>query len=326
MMSNEQLVSVIIPVYQVEDYLNQCLDSVINQTYSNLEIIIVDDGSTDNCPALCDEWSEKDNRIRVIHKENGGLSDARNKGMQLATGEYIAFVDSDDWIASEMFERLLQAIQKDDSDIAACAVEMVWDNGEKELLTVNTNCVLNHYEAQEALLDETLLKQPVWYKLYRHDAIRHIMFEVGKTHEDVFWSYQAIGNANRVSLVEYIGYYYRQHSDSIMGQQYGVSRLDAVEAIERRYRYLKKYYPKLERKARISILSTCIYHSQMALKNMSKSDQKIVFQYLNDVVSRYSFSRSDYNEMKITHRVWFDIGRLSLKLVGCIKNILHVGI
>ena len=326
MMSNDQLISVIIPVYQVENYLDQCLESVVGQTYSNLEIILVDDGSTDGCPALCNEWEKKDSRIRVVHKENGGLSDARNVGMQLVTGELIAFVDSDDWIAPEMFQRLLEAIQKDNSDIAACSVEMVWENGTKRLLTAKTNRVLDHDEAQEALLAETLLKQPVWYKIYKYTIIRDILFEVGKMHEDAFWSYQVIGNANRVSIIDYVGYYYRQHSDSIMGKEYSINRLDSIEAAERRYKFLAEKYPNLEKRARISILSNCIYHGQMALKYLSKEDQKKAFYYLNDVKNRYSFSRRDFSGMKMSHRLWYDLGRFSLRLVGKIKNLLRVGI
>ena len=106
------LISVIVPVYKVEPYLDKCVRSIVEQTYQNLEIILVDDGSPDNCGAICDAWAEKDSRIKVIHKENGGLSDARNAGMDVATGQWIAFVDSDDWIAEEMYESLLNAAKK----------------------------------------------------------------------------------------------------------------------------------------------------------------------------------------------------------------------
>ena len=123
------MISVIVPIYNVEKYVNKCVGSIVNQTYTNLEIILVDDGSPDRCPEICDEWAKKDSRIKVIHKKNGGLSDARNAGMKIASGDYIAFVDSDDWIAPEMYERLLMAIKNDNSDIAACAVKMVWEDG-----------------------------------------------------------------------------------------------------------------------------------------------------------------------------------------------------
>ena len=117
-MNNNPKISVIVPVYKVEKYLDKCVESIVNQTYKNLEIILVDDGSPDNCPAMCDEWAEKDERIRVIHKENGGLADARNAGMDIATGDYIGFVDSDDWIEPNMYEVLLKNALKYDADIS----------------------------------------------------------------------------------------------------------------------------------------------------------------------------------------------------------------
>ena len=164
----ELLISVIVPVYKVEKYLNRCVNSIINQIYKNLEIILIDDGSPDKCPYICDEWSKRDSRIKVLHKQNGGLSDARNAGLKIATGEFIGFVDSDDWIAPEMYERLLTAIIKDQSDIAECNVKMVWKNNlQSKMLLQQNNCVLKRDEAQLELLNESKLKQPVWNKLYK---------------------------------------------------------------------------------------------------------------------------------------------------------------
>lgn len=121
-MISENLISIIVPVYKVEKYLKRCVKSIVNQTYKNLEIILIEDGSPDQCPYMCEEWSKRDPRIKVIHKQNGGLSDARNEGLKISTGEFIGFVDSDDWIAPEMYERLLNAIIADQSDIAQCNV------------------------------------------------------------------------------------------------------------------------------------------------------------------------------------------------------------
>ena len=319
-------ISVIVPVYKVESYLDRCVQSIVSQTYRDLEIILVDDGSPDNCPAMCDSWAEKDSRIRVIHKANGGLSDARNAGLTLVTGEYISFIDSDDWIAPEMLEKLFDALQRDDSDIAACTVQMVWeDDTPAKLLTVQRSCVLERDEAQRALLRETLLKQPVWYKLYRRETIDAIPFEEGKYHEDVYWSYQAIGNARRVSLIEYIGYYYFQRSGSIMGEGYSLRRLDAIEAYERRFRYLKEHFPALEREARVGMVSACIYHGQMALKFLPAAERKQAMRYLNEVKGRYPIKHTEYANRKITHRLWMDLARVSLTFTCKLKNLLGVG-
>ena len=149
-----ELISIVVPVYKVEPYLDKCVSSIVNQTYKNLEIILVDDGSPDNCPAMCDAWAEKDNRIRVIHKPNGGLSDARNAGMSVATGELMAFVDSDDWIAPDMYEKLYHHLTEDGSDIAACGVQMVWENDTPpRLLTRPGSRTLNRDEAMQAIIE-----------------------------------------------------------------------------------------------------------------------------------------------------------------------------
>ena len=327
MMSSKDCISVIVPVYKVEPYLDRCVQSIVTQSHKNLEIILVDDGSPDNCPAMCDAWAEKNSRIRVIHKENGGLSDARNVGMAAATGKYIAFVDSDDWIAPEMFERLVKALQIDGSDIAACTVEMVWeDDSPSQLLTVQMNRSLDQQEAQKALLEESLLKQPVWYKIYRRDTVKDIAFEVGKYHEDVYWSYQAIGNANRVSLIDYIGYYYFQRAGSIMGEGYSLRRLDAIEAFERRYQYIKKNFPELEQEARLSVVGNCIYHGQMALKHLPRDEGVQIIRRLTKVKNKYPIKHSEYANQKFTHRLWLALSKVSLLSVCRVKNALGIGV
>lgn len=321
------VISVIVPVYKVEPYLDKCLQSIVDQTYSKLDIILVDDGSPDNCPAMCDAWAKKDTRIKVIHKANGGLSDARNAGLAVATGGYISFIDSDDWIAPEMLERLAHALERDDSDIAACSVKMVWEDGtQSKFLTAKTSCVLDRNQAQEALLRESLLKQPVWYKLYRREIVEGLRFEVGKCHEDVFWSYQAIGNARRVSVIDYVGYYYLQRSGSIMGEGYSLKRLDAVEAYEKRYHYLAQYFPELEKLARVGLTNSCVYHGQMALKYLPKPEADRVLKRLRTVMDKYPIRHHDYAEGKITHRVWVDLARVSLPAVCRVKNALGVGL
>ena len=327
MSRSEGLISVIVPVYKVEKYLDRCVQSIVDQTYSNLEIILVDDGSPDNCPAMCDIWAEKDDRIQVIHKENGGLSDARNAGMAVVTGTYISFIDSDDYIAPEMLERLVKAMEDDHSDIAACAVEMVRENGDPwKLLTVKTNCVLNQIEAQKALLDESLLKEPVWYKLYKNDLIQEIPFERGKYHEDVFWSYQAIGKAQCISLIDYVGYYYTQRDGSIMGQDFSLKRLDAVEAYEKRLRYFAEKYPTLEKEMRKKLFSACIYYGQRVLECTNEEGKKQGFSYLEIIAKKYPLPRSAYATDKITHRLWFAMGGVSLRGVCDLKNFLKIGI
>lgn len=326
-MNCKGLISIIVPIYKVEKVLDRCIRSIVCQTYSDLEIILVNDGSPDNCPDICDRWEKKDSRIKVIHKENGGLSDARNAGLEFANGEFIGFVDSDDWIAPEMYERLLNSMIQNNSDIAACSVEMVWENNsQSRMLTQQKNCVLNRKEAQLELLIESKLKDPVWYKLYRKSVIEGMFFEKGKYHEDVFWSYRAIGNANSVSIIDYIGYYYWQRGESIMGEKYSLKRLDAVEGKCNRQEYFKEYFPELESKGLVDLWFTCLYQGQVALKELSQKEVLQVFQRLKEVLKKYPILKKSFKDIKKMHRIWIFMEKISLIQTCKIRNLLKVGI
>lgn len=325
-MSTEALISVIVPVYKVERYLDRCVQSIVDQSYRNLEIILVDDGSPDACPSMCDAWAKKDPRIRVIHKQNGGLSDARNTGVAVATGEYISYIDSDDWIAPEMLERLAAAMERDDSDIAACTVEMVWADGiPSRLLTVKKNRVLEGQDAEKALLEESLLKQPVWYKLYRRFIAEDLPFPVGKFHEDVFWSYQAVGRARRVSVIDYVGYFYFQRPGSIMGEGYSLKRLDAIEGLVQLSNDMRVMFPELADLAKIKLAFACIYHGQMALKHLSTEETEKVISFLQAAVRDNTFFSQARRKMKTSHRIWLTLAFCSLPLTCRIRNMLGIG-
>ena len=317
-------ISVIVPVYKVEPYLDKCVSSIVNQTYKNLEIILVDDGSPDNCPAMCDAWAEKDSRIRVMHKTNGGLSDARNAGMAVATGELMAFVDSDDWIVPDMYEYLYQRLTEDNSDIAACGVQMVWeDKTPSRALTREGSCVLNQEEAMQAIIEESWLKQPVWYKLYKTALVRDILFPKGKYHEDVFWSYQAVGRAQRVSVSDHIGYYYLQRGGSIMGEGYSLKRLDAVEAKVQRYAYIQERFPALSPLTTKNLWFTCIYHGQLALRNL---DEKAVVQVMAFLQSVLKSNPVVTDGCTWKERIWLRMARLDLRMTCRLRTCLHIGL
>ena len=155
-------ISVIVPVYEVEAYLDRCVQSIVDQTYTNLEIVLVDDGSPDNCGAMCDAWAEKDSRIRVIHQENGGLSAARNAGLAVATGDLIGFVDSDDYVSGDMYQLLWENMKTEGSDIAVCGVQMVYDDGTLgQPFTKEGCCVLRGEEVLRASIEESWLLSQV---------------------------------------------------------------------------------------------------------------------------------------------------------------------
>lgn len=223
------LISIIIPVYNVEKYINKCLESVINQTYRNLEIILVDDGSEDKSGKICEEISIKDNRIRVIHKENGGLSDARNIGLDNSNGEYIAFIDSDDFIERDMIEFLYYNINKYDADISICSnyifdEEECIDNSTKEIKVYNRLEIL-----KEVLLDEKI-RSYAWNKMYKRDLFYNIRFPKGRVFEDILTIPKLFEKANKVVLNDVAKYYYRQREGSILHVQNKKIRLEYINA------------------------------------------------------------------------------------------------
>ena len=246
----EELISVIVPIYKVEAYLERCIGSIVNQTYKNLEIILVDDGSPDSCPDICDAWKEKDDRIKVIHKKNGGLSDARNAGMQIMAGTYISYIDSDDWVANDMYEKMMYAIKKNDADICECQFEKT------------AGIVKSNKEQQTDKV--TILKKEIVDQLY---------FEKGKYNEDEFWTYQAVERAEKIVQIEDVGYYYFFREDSIINETYNIRKLDALEARYQRMKYLEKY-PEIYGVAKRQLVFNCMYHYQKGLRFLSGSDLK----------------------------------------------------
>ncbi len=321
------MISVIIPVYKVEKYLEQCIRSVVEQTMEQLEIILVDDGSPDQCPELCDAWSTKDDRIKVLHQTNGGLSDARNAGLAVATGDYIGFVDSDDFLDHQMYEKLYQSMQRQDADIAAGCVRLVWDTGRsEEMISVAKEQTLSNVQATEALFEETLVKKPVWYKLYKREVIQDICFAVGKCHEDDFWSYQVMANAKKVVLVPDAVYYYRQRGDSIMGQGLLRKRLDAMEAMEERYGFFCEHYPHLAQKARWKIYEFGVYLMQKIIAEEKSAETLHIQKEIRAYLHRYEPTWQEIRQMPRGMAMWTAMEKLSLGNTCRLRNALHRGV
>lgn len=231
----DDLISVIVPVYNVEKYLCKCVDSVINQTYKNLEIILVDDGSPDSCGKICNKYANKDARVKVIHKENGGLSDARNIGIDAAKGEYLAFIDSDDYIAPEMIETLYNYISRDGSDMALCNFTYV-DEKFIEIKDRNSDSPIQNelISGEEALKKLTERKSwyyvVAWNKLYKRCLFEKIKFPKGKVNEDEFVVHHIFYKCNTISCVKNSFYFYVQREGSIMSAASKLKKMDAVEA------------------------------------------------------------------------------------------------
>ena len=212
---SKPLVSIIVPIYKVEPYLRRCLDSIVNQTYANLEIILVDDGSPDNCPQICEEYAVNDNRIVVIHKENGGLSDARNTGLDICKGEYISFVDSDDWVDNNYIKTLLNLAIKENADICICNHSLIYRDGTEKFSSFSAGVYSKTDAIKKIILQQTLPWGASWGKIYNRKIFKKYQFPVGKIHEDDYTSYKFIYEANKTACIDQPLYKYFQRNDSI---------------------------------------------------------------------------------------------------------------
>ena len=223
-------ISIIVPVYKVEKYLNECIDSILAQTFTDFELILVDDGSPDNCPALCDAAAAKDSRIRVIHKPNGGVSTARNAGLAAAQGNWIGFVDSDDVIDKTYYEKLYRAAKQSGAEIAASNILYAnadgTPNNYKDLPLKNE--VLTIDEAAHRIRMTPLVQAAT--RLHRRDVIEKIHFPDGKNYEDAFTTPTIFENSTAVACVEEMLYHYRLHPSSIMHEKVGLKNLDEIDA------------------------------------------------------------------------------------------------
>lgn len=238
-------ISVIIPVYNVEKYLEKCIQSVINQTIKNLEIILVDDGSTDLSGKICDEYSKKDKRIKVIHKENGGLSDARNAGLNIESGEYIVFVDSDDYIEYNMIENLYKCIKKYNADIVCCGKYLEDEDGNiiKILNKTEEYCINGENAIKKMLLREEI-DNTAWDKMYKKEVFENIRFPYGKYYEDIEPTYKAFKKSSKIAHTSTVDYHYLIRKGSIINSKFTEKQLDSLIFINNIRKDVKKEYPQ----------------------------------------------------------------------------------
>lgn len=235
-----ELVSIIVPVYNVEKYLTECVESILAQSYEKLEIILVDDGSTDGSGKICDAYEKTDSRIRVIHKENGGLSDARNRGIEESKGAYLSFVDSDDKVHKDFVVSLIKSMTCD-SDIVQCAYAKVYESGME--ISYGKSCIfVDGKDSQKYFLGKEGNPEPfdiACNKIYRKTLFRDIRYPVGRVHEDIATTYQLFYKARHIKVIPDILYYYRIRSGSIT-QAEGIGALvDWCEAVRERVEFYK---------------------------------------------------------------------------------------
>lgn len=266
-----ELISIIVPVYNVEQYIKKCLDSIINQTYKNLEIILVDDGSKDTSGAICDEYAVRDNRINVIHRQNGGLSAARNTGLDIAKGDFIMFVDSDDFIDLDTVRYLHSLSMRFQSDISICSFTYCDTNGNTwphDALTVPDGIVSKEDYWKYFYTDIRTFYVTMWAKLFRRSLWRKLRFPVGKLHEDEFVIHTLIDECERISVSKKPMYYYMQRSGSIINTTFKIQNLDAAEGMMQRCDF---FIGKRDFNLAMTTLTTAMY-SIVRIKNFTHEE------------------------------------------------------
>lgn len=258
-------ICVVVPIYNVDRYLVRCLDSIINQTYKNLQIILVDDGSTDKSSKICDEYEKKDNRIEVIHKKNGGLSSARNKGIESCKGKYICFIDSDDYIENDMIEYLYNLIKKYSAEISICNMKKFTDN--YNIKNHNQKERIVELKKQDALRKMINLNEIIYpnamNKLYLYELFESgkIVYPINRLYEDMLVTAQLFGKAKKIVSSNMDKYYYYMREESISNSEYTEKELDHITMSEELLSYIDNYFPELNKYYRayhsINMLSVC---------------------------------------------------------------------
>lgn len=241
----EEKISVIVPVYNVEAYLEKCVESILRQTYTNLEILLINDGSTDNSGDLCDQLALRDQRIRVIHKENGGLSDARNTGIEEASSDLIGFVDSDDYIDEDMYETLYRQMLESKAELSMCGHYDVYHQiPEKQVVAIQTWALIPE-EAIRMVMEAKILSVTAVNKLYKKELFDQLRFEMGKIAEDAFIMIRLIHQCSKVVATNEKKYYYVHRENSITTQKFSLKFLNVIEAYEQNANIIRENYPKL---------------------------------------------------------------------------------
>ncbi len=280
----DKVLSVIVPVYNVQKYLPQCIDSILNQTYQNLELILIDDGSPDKCPEICDDYEKKDSRVKVIHKENGGQGSARNRGLDIATGDYIAFIDSDDYVELDMFAIMVKALEETNSDMCHCG--FITHTGLRTVLSdvPEENYILN---SSEEILKEyfsfTFINGGPCAKIFRKKVFADLRYPEGVAREDVYIMHHAFAACDRAVHCGKCLYHYNIREGSSEHQEFDPKFLISIKIADERYEFIKKNYPNL-----LPFVEKSKYGSRIsAIKKIVRSNSVKKYRDIYDELIKY---------------------------------------
>lgn len=287
------MISIVIPVYNVAHYLPDCMESVLSQTDENVEVILVDDGSTDNSGILCDRYSEEYTSIKVIHQKNAGLSAARNSGIEIAQGEYITFIDSDDMLAPNFIKTALALAEAHKADFVAfgnvrCEANAHYNSEYKIAMQSEINTYFDKTIKMQRFLIGTEIGTTAWAKLYRTELFKSIRYPVGKYHEDVFTTYKLVDKASRIVTTSQVGYIYRKNPNSITTRKFSEKRLDSVIGKKQQLAFICENYPRLQKEAETGVIYAC----NQCLMLMAKAayTKKLVLEEFQILYRKYGWS------------------------------------
>lgn len=326
-------ISIIVPVYNTEEYIHRCIDSILAQTFVDFELILVDDGSPDRCGEICDEYALIDSRIKVIHKKNGGLSDARNFGLEVAEGDYIGFVDSDDWIEVDMYNILYQNAIQFDADISICKIRKTAGFITEDNKMNTNNCImLNNEEAFDCLFNTKYYASHACDKLYSKSLFNGVIYPVGRIYEDMFTTYRLFENANKVIFSDYIGYNYFQREDGIVNSKFSQKKLDYIDAFDGIFDLGYSTFPKSIESITISYVLANIT-LLVDMHNAGFKDKNISIQLIENIrINLLCICRSKHISygtklkcllMAINSKLYFFLSNSKHKLVNDKLDRLH---
>lgn len=309
---NNTLISIIVPIYNVEQYLNKCVDSIIHQSYSKLEIILVDDGSPDKCGEICNEYAAKDNRVKVVHKKNGGLSDARNAGIELAKGEWITFVDSDDYISVDYVETLYGLVAKNECKVGVACVQYVYDGNVPPIhQRAYQEYIFDKWKGIEEMFYQELFDTMAWCKIYHKSLFETgIRYPYGIYYEDLPTTYLLFLHTDSIAFCNKKIYYYLQRKNSIERQTFNALKLEsALEVLKKINKDSDKLKP-VYRALRCRLLSFCFHILLEMPSNYPDERKEILLEYVKQ------------NRLKVL----FDIKARKKARIGALLSYLGIDI
>lgn len=312
------LISVIIPVYNVEKYLPICLNSILSQTYKNLEIILVDDGSIDNSSKICDKYSNIDNRVIVFHQKNKGVSAARNLGVSVATGKYLTFVDSDDQLCNDAIEYLYEILIRHDADISCCNFEYGYVNRISTIENVfeAIQCY-NKVDSLRTLLYQKNIDTSLWAKLYKTKLFKGIKFPIGKIYEDFGTFYKILLKIDKLVYSNQKKYIYLIRDNSIMTSQFGKKDFDMIDLSKEMENVILSQYPDLKSAVKSRILNMDFYLLRRINK---KKDMEVYLNLKNDIKCQRNLVKRDKN-IKFKTRLAIYLSYINIDLVKHFYNL-----